>query len=126
MKKFFRIISYIKEYKAQMAWYGLFITLSIVFSLFSLGMLTPILDLIFGKSALSSLHVNTIDASSIKDVIYGFLQNNIAKYGKSYALGWICLFIIVSIFLKNLFLYLSYYFLAPIRNEVTRNYSKLL
>jgi subfamily B ATP-binding cassette protein MsbA len=126
MKKFFRIISYIKEYKAQMAWYGLFITLSIVFSLFSLGMLTPFLDLIFGKSALSSLPVNTIDASSIKDVIYSFLQNNIAKYGKSYALGWICLFIIVSIFLKNLFLYLSYYFLAPIRNEVTRKYSKLL
>jgi subfamily B ATP-binding cassette protein MsbA len=126
MKKFFRIISYIKEYKAQMAWYSLFITLSIVFSLFSLGMLTPFLDLIFGKSSLSSLPVNAINASSIKDVIYGFLQNNIAKYDKSYALGWICLFIIVSIFLKNLFLYLSYYFLAPIRNEVTRKYSKLL
>jgi ATP-binding cassette, subfamily B, bacterial MsbA len=126
MKKFFRIISYIKEYKAQMAWYSLFITLSIVFSLFSLGMLTPFLDLIFGKSSLSSLPVNAINASSIKDVIYGFLQNNIAKYGNSYALGWICLFIIVSIFLKNLFLYLSYYFLAPIRNEVTRKYSKLL
>ena len=126
MKKFFRIISYIKEYKAQMAWYSLFITLSIVFSLFSLGMLTPFLYLIFGKSSLSSLPVNAINASSIKDVIYGFLQNNIAKYGKSYALGWICLFIIVSIFLKNLFLYLSYYFLAPIRNEVTRKYSKLL
>ena len=126
MKKFFRIISYIKEYKAQMAWYSLFITLSIVFSLFSLGMLTPFLDLIFGKSSLSSLPVNAINASSIKDVIYGFLQNNIAKYGKSYALGWICLFIIVSIFLKNLFLYLSYYFSAPIRNEVTRKYSKLL
>ena len=126
MKKFFRIISYIKEYKAQMAWYSLFITLSIVFSLFSLGMLTPFLDLIFGKSSLSSLPVNAINASNIKDIIYGFLQNNIAKYGKSYALGWICLFIIISIFLKNLFLYLSYYFLAPIRNEVTRKYSKLL
>ena len=126
MKKFFRIISYIKEYKAQMAWYSLFITLSIVFSLFSLGMLTPFLDLIFGKSSLSSLPVTAINTSSIKDVIYGFLQNNIAKYGKSYALGWICLFIIVSIFFKNLFLYLSYYFLAPIRNEVTRKYSKLL
>ena len=126
MKKFFRIISYIKEYKAQMTWYGLFITLSIVFSLFSLGMLTPFLDLIFGKSSLSSLPVNAINASNIKDIIYGFLQNNIAKYGKSYALGWICLFIIVSIFFKNLFLYLSYYFLAPIRNEVTRKYSKLL
>ena len=126
MKKFIRIISYIREYKAQMAWYSLFITLSIVFSLFSLGMLTPFLDLIFGKSSFSSLPVNSINASGIKEIIYGFLQSNIAKYGKSFALGWICLFIIVSIFLKNLFLYLSYYFLAPIRNEVTRKYSKLL
>jgi len=126
MKKFIRIISYIREYKAQIAWYSLFISLSIVFSLFSLGMLTPFLDLIFGNSSFSSLPVNSINAHGIKDIIYGFLQNNIAKYGKSYALGWICLFIIVSIFLKNLFLYLSYYFLAPIRNEVTRKYSKLL
>jgi subfamily B ATP-binding cassette protein MsbA len=128
MKKFFRIISYIKEYKAQMTWYGLFIILSIVFSLFSLGMLTPFLDLIFNdsKSSLSSLPVNAMNSNGIKDIIYGFLQNIIAKSGKSYALGWICLFIIVSIFFKNLFLYLSYYFLAPIRNEVTRKYSKLL
>jgi subfamily B ATP-binding cassette protein MsbA len=128
MKKFFRIISYIKEYKAQMTWYGLFITLSIVFSLFSLGMLTPFLDLIFNdsKSSLSSLPVNAMNSNGIKDIIYGFLQNIIAISGKSYALGWICLFIIVSIFFKNLFLYLSYYFLAPIRNEVTRKYSKLL
>jgi subfamily B ATP-binding cassette protein MsbA len=111
-----------------MTWYGLFITLSIVFSLFSLGMLTPFLDLIFNdsKSSLSSLPVNAMNSNGIKDIIYGFLQNIIAKSGKSYALGWICLFIIVSIFFKNLFLYLSYYFLAPIRNEVTRKYSKLL
>ncbi len=126
MKKFFRIISYIKQYKGQMAWYSLFITLSIVFSLFSLGMLTPFLDLIFGKSDMISLPAQAANASGIKEIIYSFLQNNIATYGKSYALGWICLFIIISIFFKNLFLYLSYYFLAPIRNEVTRKYSKLL
>jgi len=41
-------------------------------------------------------------------------------------LGWICVFIIVSIFFKNLFLYLAFYFLAPIRNMVTKKYSKLL
>lgn len=34
--------------------------------------------------------------------------------------------IVITIFLKNLFLYLSYYFLAPIRNGVTRKYSRLL
>jgi len=128
MKKFIRIISYIKEYKAYMGWYTLFITLSIVFSLFSLSMLMPFMDLIFGSNALSgAVNAATVNNSgSLKDMVYGFLQSNIAKYGKVYALGWICFGIITAVLLKNLFLYLSYYFLAPIRNAVTRKYSKLL
>ena len=127
MKKFFRIVSYIKEYKTYMGWYGLFILLSILFSLFSLGMLTPFLDLIFGNNAFASLTpVSVTDSTNLKDLIYQFLQDTIQVNGKAYALGWICVFIIVSIFFKNLFLYLAFYFLAPIRNMVTKKYSKLL
>jgi subfamily B ATP-binding cassette protein MsbA len=127
MKKFFRIVSYIKEYKTYMGWYGLFILLSILFSLFSLGMLTPFLDLIFGNNAFASFTpVSATDNTNLKDLIYQFLQDTIKVNGKAYALGWICVFIIVSIFFKNLFLYLAFYFLAPIRNMVTKKYSKLL
>jgi subfamily B ATP-binding cassette protein MsbA len=129
MKKFFRIISYIKEYKAYMGWYSLFITLSIVFGLFSLGMLMPFMDLIFGSNELTGAAISAAAPSTtnnIKDLVYGFLQQSIANHGKVQALGWICLAIIITIFLKNIFLYLSYYFLAPIRNAVTRKYSRLL
>ena len=127
MKKFFRIVSYIKEYKTYMGWYGLFILLSILFSLFSLGMLTPFLDLIFGNNAFVSFTpVSVTESTNLKDLIYQFLQDTIKANGKSYALGWICVFIVVSIFFKNLFLYLAFYFLAPIRNMVTKKYSKLL
>jgi subfamily B ATP-binding cassette protein MsbA len=129
MKKFIRIISYIREYKAYMGWYSLFITLSIVFGLFSLGMLMPFMDLIFGKTELIGA-VKTATAgngsSNIKDLVYGFLQQSIAAHGKVQALGWICLFIIVTILLKNIFLYLSFYFLAPVRNAVSRKYSRLM
>ena len=129
MKKFIRIISYIREYKAYMAWYSLFITLSIVFGLFSLGMLMPFMDLIFGSSELTGavkIATSANSSANIKDIVYGFLQESIVAHGKVTALGWICLAIIVNIFLKNLFLYLSFYFLAPIRNGVTRKYSRLL
>ena len=127
MKKFFRIVSYIKEYKTYMGWYGLFILLSILFSLFSLGMLTPFLDLIFGNNAFASFTpVSVTDSANLKDLIYQFLQDIIQTNGKAYALGWICVFIVVSIFFKNFFLYLAFYFLAPIRNMVTKKYSKLL
>jgi subfamily B ATP-binding cassette protein MsbA len=85
------------------------------------------MDLIFGKGELkSAISSAANDSSNIKDAVYGFLQNIITQYGKEYALGWICLGIIVAILLKNLFLYLSFYFLAPIRNAVTKKYSKLL
>ena len=127
MKKFIRIISYIKEYKAYMGLYTLFISLSIVFSLFSLSMLVPFMDLIFGSNELSGVvKVASANSGSLKDMMYNFLQNNIAHYGKVAALGWICFGIITAVLLKNLFLYLSFYFLAPIRNAVTRKYSKLL
>jgi subfamily B ATP-binding cassette protein MsbA len=110
-----------------MGWYGLFILLSILFSLFSLGMLTPFLDLIFGNNAFVSFTpVSVTESTNLKDLIYQFLQDTIKANGKSYALGWICVFIVVSIFFKNLFLYLAFYFLAPIRNMVTKKYSKLL
>ena len=127
MKKFIRIISYIKEYKAYMGLYTLFISLSIIFSLFSLSMLIPFMDLIFDSNELTGVvKTATTSASGFKDTIYHFLQNTIAQYGKVEALGWICLGIITAVLLKNLFLYLSWYFLAPIRNAVTRKYSKLL
>jgi subfamily B ATP-binding cassette protein MsbA len=127
MKKFIRIISYIKEYKAYMGLYTLFISLSIIFSLFSLSMLIPFMDLIFDSNELTSVvKTTTAGAGGIKDAVYHFLQTTIAEYGKVQALGWICVGIITAVILKNLFLYLSWYFLAPIRNAVTRKYSKLL
>jgi len=85
------------------------------------------MDLIFGKGELTSaITSSSNDSGNIKDVVYGFLQNIITQHGKEYALGWICFGIIVAVLLKNLFLYLSFYFLAPIRNAVTKKYSKLL
>lgn len=110
-----------------MGLYTLFISLSIIFSLFSLSMLIPFMDLIFDSNDLTSVvKTTTAGAGGIKDAVYHFLQTTIAEYGKVQALGWICVGIITAVILKNLFLYLSWYFLAPIRNAVTRKYSKLL
>ena len=90
-------------------------------------MLVPFMDLIFGSSELSGVaKVANANSGSLKDSLYTFLQNNIIQYGKLAALGWICIGIVTAVLFKNLFLYLSFYFLAPIRNAVTRKYSKLL
>jgi subfamily B ATP-binding cassette protein MsbA len=90
-------------------------------------MLVPFMDLIFGSNELTgTIKAATTSTAGLKDQLYSFLQNSIAQYGKVAALGWICFGIITAVLLKNIFLYFSFYFLAPIRNAVTKKYSKLL
>lgn len=133
MKRFIRVLSYIGEYRSNIVFYFLFIVLSIVFGLFSISLLTPFLDLIFQNkelvqnTAVQQTVVQNI-SGSLKDQLYNYLQNIISNplKGKTYALGLICVFIASSIFLKNLFLYLSYYFLTPIKNSVSRRYTTAL
>ncbi len=125
MKKIVRIFSYIKDYKQNIFLYALFILLSIVFGLASIGMLSPFLDLIFqNQNLVNGNAVNNITANSgIKETFYAYLKNIISVHSKVYALGIICIFIIITIFLKNLFLYLSSYFLTPVRNSVSKKYT---
>jgi subfamily B ATP-binding cassette protein MsbA len=52
MKNFSRIFFYLKDSKGYIALYFLFNVLAIVFSLFSLAMLAPFLQLLFGMEKL--------------------------------------------------------------------------
>ncbi len=63
--------------------------------------------------------------------IRNLLIESINTRGKSGTLAIICVFIVVSIFFKNLFLYLAYYVLNPLKNKIVnrlRNelYEKIL
>ncbi len=57
----------------------------------------------------------------IVDTINYAMAKATNENGKLNVLIGICLFIIITIFLKNLFRYLAMYFLAPIRNGVVRD-----
>ncbi|MEP7317911.1 MAG: ABC transporter ATP-binding protein, partial [Panacibacter sp.] len=130
MNKYARIFRYLKAYKPKIVLYFVFILLSIVFSIVSVGMLMPFLDLIFkGKGDTSSLVAGT-DNVIIK-VIGDTLKTVIDNHGKSVALGFVCLAIMFSILFKNLFLYLALYILNPVKNAVSNSlridiYNKIL
>src|SRR5690606_648630 len=99
--------------------------LSNLFSVISLGMLSPFLMLIFEKK-------NTMGEIQQAN---GFLEslnpiNNLKAYlfeivqrpdGDIRALGLICLLILTFIILKNIFLYLSLFVLVPIRNAIVND-----
>lgn len=127
MKRFFKIFSYIKEYKLNMGLYFLFVVLSIAFSLFSLSLLSPFMDLIFGDKNLTqpiaSIPQGANITNNLKDTLYAYLNSLINNHGKEYTLGIICIFIVLMILFKNIFLYFSYFFLAPVRYSISKKYN---
>src|SRR5579863_5445659 len=119
MKRFSTILKYLSDQKGYVALYFIFNLLSVLFSLVSLTMLVPFLQLLFGKEKMvEQMPRVTFSASSVLDYIKYILGILIREHGSIYALGAICIIIIVSIFLKNFFLYLSYRVMGPMRNRV--------
>src|ERR1700755_526846 len=103
MKKYSRIFSYLKNYTGKIFLYFLFTILSIVFSIVSIGMLMPFLELIFNIGSNSVSDLTTNSGNPVLRFIRGILVNSIEHNGKLNTLAIICGFIIATIFLKNLF-----------------------
>lgn len=77
-------------------------------------MLMPFLQLIF----LDGKGVTTASSNPVIQFVNDFLNHAVSANGKIYTLGIICLLMVSFIILKNLFLYLSYYVLNPLKNRV--------
>lgn len=133
MKSLRSIFKYVGKYPKLVATYFLFNILSAVFSVFSLGLLSPFLMLIFkqGDSSPANLNINTGSWNPI-EMMKGWIFNITQQPdGANKALLIICLVIMGAIFFKSLFSYLALYFLTPIRNRILNDmrismYNKVL
>ena len=119
MKRFSRILHYLKDRKQNIVLYVVFNISSLAFSLVSLGLLGPFLQMLFGldKKILIKPKLE-LSSKSLLDTLNYELSQLIVQHDKVYALAAICILIIISVFFKNLFIYLSYRVLAPMRNYV--------
>ena len=117
MRKYRGLLKYLSPYKKNITGYLGFVILSIVFSVFSIAMLFPFLQLIFNSNNLVIVKPKiAFDSTSILNLLQYFISNIIIKHDKLFALASVCAFIVLSILLKNIFLYLSTYMMSPIRN----------
>lgn len=135
MKSLKTIFKYISPYRKLVAAYFTSNILSAIFSVVSLGLLGPFLLLIFKQNdtlkTVSSAHGALAKYNPInyfKEWLYQLLKTH---NGEITALAVICVTVLVAIVLKNFFLYISMYYLNPIRNNIindmrTRMYKKIL
>jgi len=126
MLSFLRIFKYIHIPRKKLVLYLFFTTLATLFSLLSINALAPFMNIIF-KTDSSIPGVKAKSLGRFND----FFQLLINNHGSLYALGVICALMIVSILLKNLFVYLSLYISTPVRSQILadfrlRLYTKIL
>lgn len=114
MKKISKLLRYLGEYKPQIALYFLCILLSVLFGLFSFGMLGPVLQVLFvGEQKLpASGNIITKISAVVNDIII--------KQDKLTALTYTVTVVVAATILKNLFVYLALAILNPLRNGVIR------
>lgn len=124
MKSFLQILKLLRNYKPEIAGNLLFNILATIFSLFSLVLVAPFLEILFSESGV-------VVPEQVPEFAFsstGFLEwanyqiaLYISTYGPERALLYFCGFIIVVFVLKNITRYLSLHYIAPIRIGVMRD-----
>jgi len=119
MKKYSRVFRYLGHYKPSIAWYFVSILMSIVFSIVSIGMLLPFMQLIFDVQQVGvTKSSGNFLMKWINENLYSFIYTG----NKQHDLGIVCILIIIFIALKNLFLYLSYRAMGPVKNGIVNRF----
>jgi ATP-binding cassette, subfamily B, bacterial MsbA len=123
MKSLRPIFRYLFKYPKLIAAYFSFNLLSAIFSVLSLGLVSPFLLLIFKDDSVKALRSNSSSGYNPINYFTDWLNTiiNSGQDGRIKALGVICIVVLISFLLKNLFLYLSMYFLNPIRNNISND-----
>jgi len=138
MKKLFELLLFVKNYKLAAFLNIFFNLLSSLFSLFSITLAIPFLNLIFltedkeyEKYANMPKPNFAFSVDYLTDQFNYYFGNVILNDGKETALIFLCTVIVVMFLFKNLFRYLAMYSVAIVRTGIIRDirktvYQKLL
>ncbi|MCH6198155.1 ABC transporter ATP-binding protein/permease [Aquiflexum sp. LQ15W] len=126
MNTYLRILSYARPYRRYFPIYILYTILAIVFGLLNFTLLKPLFDVIFEQApqADMSKYLSKPDFAFTVDyflTLFNYYFHQISEtYGKFGTLVYVCIIIVISVFLSNLFTYLSGVVLAKVRAEVIK------
>lgn len=130
MQNFWRILKYAKPYKFQIIMAVIFNILMVVFSVFSILMLIPVLKFILKNTEATTTTIPYQGISKIGEYLESQLNyqlsNWIDAYGQSSVLKWVLMVGALAFILKNLTRYLGATFLVYMKNGIERDVRKSL
>ncbi|WP_299286395.1 ABC transporter ATP-binding protein [uncultured Mucilaginibacter sp.] len=123
MKTYFRLLSFAKPIEKFAIPYVIATILSVIFNTLNLALLAPLLNTLFNKN---TQHIVAKPASwlSVIDTFNYYAYRATVDYGIDGALKFVCITIVVSVFLSNLFRYLSQRIMENLRIHTLLNLRK--
>lgn len=119
MNAYLTLLKNVLPYKRNIFLFFICSILTVIFSLVSLVLLVPFLELLFDKTPLVSVQPQfKLSTTYLIQNFYYIISSKISQDGKVEALAFFCILVCIVFFLKNLFRYAAMYVLAPIRNRL--------
>ncbi|MFZ1322663.1 MAG: ABC transporter ATP-binding protein [Ignavibacteria bacterium] len=124
MDNYKRIFKYVKPYLKQLITANIFTILVVIFSLLSVMMIFPFMDLLFNDAPKTIPDKEITSIFDLKDFIIVYFAKILLNYDKLDVLKYLCILIFLTFFLKNLFSYLQTYFMSVVEQGILKDIRK--
>lgn len=121
MKIFLKFFRYLKTYLKPLIAANGFMLLFVVFSVISIGLVMPFMDLLFNPEMGNISESVKFSFFNLQEYLTYQLKRFTEQYTKKELLGYISILMIVSFFLKNLFAYLQKYFMSIVEQGMIQD-----
>ncbi|RLD39622.1 MAG: ABC transporter ATP-binding protein [Bacteroidetes bacterium] len=127
MDKLYRFSKYVIPYKWNLVVSVIFMILTAIFSVSTLALIVPFLNLLFGQVDLVAEAVPwELNTESFLHNFNFIMSDIIVNQGKLNALFFVGLLVIITTIFKNIFVYSVKYFMLPVRTGVVRDIRNIL
>ncbi len=123
MKTFFRILSYAPRLRFRLVQFFLYAVLGTLFAAGYLGLIQPLLDILFRETEVVEVPYPAFSPSLdfIKSYFRYHFMNVFATYGQERALLFVCVLIVVFVFIANMFRYMERMAASKLKVDVVKN-----
>ena len=127
MKTYFRLLSFAKPIEKFAIPYVIATLLSILFGTLNLALLSPLFETLLSDKNAPKTETLTDKAMSSFDILgqfRNFVNESISLNGEEKTLGYVCIVIVISVLLSNLFKYFSQRYMEDLRVHTLLNLRK--
>ena len=127
MNTYLRILSYAKPWRRFVPGYIIFSVLAVIFSIVNMAVLIPMLNVIFDKTNIEELSKSIalpefyLSVEYFKEVFNYYMYQIILEHGKFGSLIFVCIIVIISFSIANIFKYLSAIIMAKAKAITVQN-----